>query len=448
MIEQRTPTSSPSAVGTVGVIGLGAIGGHVARALSKAGWDTIGHDIREQAFAEFPEARRADTVVELAQACDPVLIAVYDDEQLRDVLAGPVGILSAQSPPRSVCVLSTVTLDTLRWAHDQAAQRGVELIDCGVTGGSSLRRGEKIVVLAGGSDAALEAVRPALEAFGDPLLHMGALGTGMQAKLARNLMHYSAWYAAWEAARIATACGIDVDKLVLAHTTSNARSSGGGTSLLSRGIRPGPVDPDTIPERKGSANFARKDLGYVLELAGELGIPLPGAQLVRDRIDLVVGLAEDDAPTPPTIPGASSNGGVDRTAVDSIRSGIENTLYRYAWCYDMDELDGIAECFSTDAEVEFRDSGLKLGRAAVAAEMSRRRGKYDDGGIPWHVISNIYITDAPNGHKRARSWYTFFVQGVDGVQRFASVGWYDDEFRLEDGVWRVHRRRILSPQDR
>jgi 3-phenylpropionate/cinnamic acid dioxygenase small subunit len=134
--------------------------------------------------------------------------------------------------------------------------------------------------------------------------------------------------------------------------------------------------------------------------------------------------------------------------MDDKRSEIENTLYRYAWTYDMDELDGIAECFTTDARVEFRDTGLKVGRDAVADEMRRRRGKHTDGSIPWHVISNIYITDVDDHRTRVRSWYTFFIRDADGTQRFASIGWYDDEFMLEDGAWRVHRRRILSPQDR
>ena len=133
--------------------------------------------------------------------------------------------------------------------------------------------------------------------------------------------------------------------------------------------------------------------------------------------------------------------------MSDMRSSIENTLYRYAWTYDMNELDGIAECFTTDAEVEFRDSGLKVGRDAVAAEMRRRRGKYDDGSIPWHVISNIYITDATGIEAKVRSWYTFFVQAPDGAQRFSGVGWYDDTFALEDGEWRVKRRRVLLPHD-
>jgi 3-phenylpropionate/cinnamic acid dioxygenase small subunit len=130
------------------------------------------------------------------------------------------------------------------------------------------------------------------------------------------------------------------------------------------------------------------------------------------------------------------------------RSAIENTLYRYAWTYDRNELDGIGECFTADAEVEFRDSGLKVGREAVVAEMRRRRAKYSDGSIPWHVISNVYITDETEDKAVVRSWYTFFVQAPDQTQRFGNVGWYNDVFSNEDGAWRVWRRRILSPHAR
>ena len=282
----------------VGVIGLGAIGGPVARTLRRGGWEVFGYDVRDSAFEEYPEASRSDGVRDLAEACGTVLIAVYDDEQLREVLDGVDGILAADSPPATVCVLSTITVETLRGAARSAARRQVELLDCGVTGGTGLRTMGKIVVFAGGSPQALEAARPVLETFADPLLHMGSLGAGMTAKLARNLMHYSGWYAAWEAARIAAASGVDIDKLIEGHQISNQRSNGAGLSLLIRGIRPDvPVSADSpgLSEREASANFARKDLGYVLDLARELGIPLPGAELVRERADLMVGLAEEEA---------------------------------------------------------------------------------------------------------------------------------------------------------
>jgi 3-phenylpropionate/cinnamic acid dioxygenase small subunit len=111
-------------------------------------------------------------------------------------------------------------------------------------------------------------------------------------------------------------------------------------------------------------------------------------------------------------------------------------------------MDLMDECFATDAEVEFMDSGLKVSRAEVAGEMRARRGKYADGSIPWHVISNVWITDDTDDRATVRSWYTFFIQAPDGSQRFASVGWYDDTFVLEDGAWRVRTRRVMRPDHR
>jgi hypothetical protein len=141
--------------------------------------------------------------------------------------------------------------------------------------------------------------------------------------------------------------------------------------------------------------------------------------------------------------------------MSDMRSGIENTHYRYAWAYDMNEMDQIGECFTTDAEVLFHDTGLKVGRQAVAAEMARRRGAYADGSaswadagsIPWHVITNIYITDATDEQATVRAWCTFYVIAPDGTQKWVNVNYYDDVFALEDGDWRVKRRRIMLPQD-
>ena len=131
------------------------------------------------------------------------------------------------------------------------------------------------------------------------------------------------------------------------------------------------------------------------------------------------------------------------------RSGIENTLYLYAWAYDMDELDRMGKVFATDAEVEFQDSGLKVGREAVVTEMRRRREKYLDGSIPWHVISNILIENETASKADVKSFWTFYVKSPDGGSTsFKSIGYYDDVFVLEDGVWRVHRRRVTGAGQR
>jgi 3-hydroxyisobutyrate dehydrogenase len=275
----------------VGVIGLGRIGAPVVRSLVDAGHAVAVYDARLEAATALTGVTVCDGPRAVSDAAEIVLVAVFDDAQVRDVLDGPSGILGAQHPPNTVCILSTITLETLRWAVATGLTAGVNVLDCGVTGGGRLRSEGKIVVLAGGDESALEFARPVLEAFADPLLYMGRSGAGMAAKLSRNLMHYSAWYASWEGARLAAEAGVDVMKLAQAHRISN--QSGGPTSLLEGGIGPG-LDSDiaaTMERRRFSTEVAKKDLGYAIELAHELGIPVPGAELTRASMDAVVGLA-------------------------------------------------------------------------------------------------------------------------------------------------------------
>jgi hypothetical protein len=132
----------------------------------------------------------------------------------------------------------------------------------------------------------------------------------------------------------------------------------------------------------------------------------------------------------------------------NVRSEIENTLYKYAWCYDMDEAAQIGDCFTEDAEVLFRDTGLKLGRAAVTEEMVRRRQLYERDEAPWHVISNVLITDETDTGATVKSFYTFFIKPKGGAPVLRSIGWYDDVFATEGGRWQVRTRRVLSAGDR
>jgi hypothetical protein len=126
------------------------------------------------------------------------------------------------------------------------------------------------------------------------------------------------------------------------------------------------------------------------------------------------------------------------------RDGISNTLSKYSWYYDgPDRAVGIGECFTLDARVSFYDSGLIVGRVAVEAELRRRRGKYTADATPWHVYSNILILDEAQAWARVRTSCTFVeVSGTDPL-RIGYVGYYLDEFRLDDGEWRIDVREVL-----
>jgi 3-hydroxyisobutyrate dehydrogenase len=279
----------------VAVIGLGRIGGGAVRSLARAGHDVSGYDVSPDAIAAVAEqARGATSPRDAAQGSDVVLVAVFDAAQVRDALTGDDGVLAADPAPGVVVILSTVDAPTIEWAGEEARKAGIGLLDCGVTGGGGAIENGTIVGLVGGDEANVEAARPALEAFADPILIMGPLGSGMKAKLARNAIVFGCWYVVSEAARLAAASGVDVDKLVEASVAAD-KWSGGPMALLERHkIRPddgASADERSLAHRKLLASYAHKDVGAALALAAELGIELPGAALVDEKFDDAVGLS-------------------------------------------------------------------------------------------------------------------------------------------------------------
>jgi 3-hydroxyisobutyrate dehydrogenase-like beta-hydroxyacid dehydrogenase len=280
-----------------GVIGLGAVGAPVASRLAASGYDVVAYDLDPGALRALDAGARAvASTAAVGDAADVVFIAVFDDGQLRAVLSGPNGLLSTACPAPVVVVLSTVGMDTIQWANREAARRGVALLDCGITGGQGLREHGMIVVLAGGDEAVLEHARPMLETFAAPLLHMGPSGAGMQAKHARDLIHYGGWHVAWEGARLASACGLDVAKLVAAVRISDGWS-GGIMGLVAAGagfgVDGGAGEPIPAPPRKLAA-LGHKDLRAALDLAAQHGISLPGTEVAERAFDHVVGLDTDE----------------------------------------------------------------------------------------------------------------------------------------------------------
>jgi 3-hydroxyisobutyrate dehydrogenase-like beta-hydroxyacid dehydrogenase len=286
-----SPAGTP--VATVGVVGIGSIGAGVTKALLRGGYEVVGFDVRAGAV-EAAGARAAASLTELAEAADLVLVAVYDDEQVRDVLSGSDSLLGSSSRPRAIFILSTVTLDTIRWAAGEGAAHGVAVLDCGVSGGRTLRDHGRIAVMIGGDEATVEWARPALETFGVPTVHMGLLGTGMSAKIARNMITYGGWFVAVEAARIAEAGGVDVEKLIQICEAAD-ESTGGPIGILRRGIRPGaPRDDEDRVDRERLMGFVHKDLGAAFELGAELGVESSGARVVEREFPKLVGVDGDE----------------------------------------------------------------------------------------------------------------------------------------------------------
>jgi 3-hydroxyisobutyrate dehydrogenase-like beta-hydroxyacid dehydrogenase len=270
--EQRT--SGP----TIGVIGLGTIGGGIATNVHAAGLPLFVCDIRDEATHPHADyATVAASPADLTRGSDVVVVAVVNDEQVRAVLSGPEGVLAAGVPGTTVVVVSTITTACVAAIGAEATALGVPIIDCGVSGGPSAAASGNLVCMCGGDPEVIAGLAPLFEAIGSLTVTMGPFGTGLAAKLARNLVQYGGWLAAYEGQVLAEAAGIELAKLAQVVRASDAQSGGPAALMFRKTVTPfTPADDQgLVRAMQAGADLARKDLQAALALADELELELP-----------------------------------------------------------------------------------------------------------------------------------------------------------------------------
>jgi 3-hydroxyisobutyrate dehydrogenase-like beta-hydroxyacid dehydrogenase len=277
---------------SVAIVGLGMIGGGAARALARQPFELRGYDPRDEVFERLPaQVIRSASASAAADDATVVLIAVMDDAQVRTAVAGSSGILAAARPPGAIVILSTVTLETIRWAEEVAGARGVAVIDCGVSGGPDALEQAAVTAMVGGDSAAVEAARSVLEGFAEPVVHCGQLGNGMRAKLARNMITYGQWLVSWEATSLAIAAGVPRDRFIECVQASDVWLEG-HLFLIEHRIGAGISETGATPEiGELVTTYASKDLRAAVALGGELGMALPAAELALARLPAVTASA-------------------------------------------------------------------------------------------------------------------------------------------------------------
>ena len=196
----------------VAVIGVGTIGSSIARHLVASDLTLTLYDARPEAAAPLVDAggRLAASCADAARDADWIIVAVVDDAQVTDVLTGPDGVLSTARPGSVIVLHSTVRLDTVRDMASAAAAKGVGLIDAGVSTRGDDGTG-KLAVFVGGETSEVEAARSLLHRYSHSIEHVGGLGSGMTAKLVRNLLGYSFMVATYESLAFAESMGVDLD---------------------------------------------------------------------------------------------------------------------------------------------------------------------------------------------------------------------------------------------
>ena len=293
--EPRGATVSQGEATRAGVIGLGDIGAGVAASCIAAGLPTTVCDLRPDVLDSFADkATTTTSAAELARQSDVIVVAVVNDAQVEAVLTGEGGAFEGIQPDTVIVVVSTISPPTIVAMAETASEVGASLIDCGVSGGPAAAKSGELIAMVGGDSASIEAARDVLDAMSSLVVTMGGLGTGLIAKLARNVVQYGGWLAAYEGAQIAEAAGVELAKLATVIRASDAKIGGAATLLLRPTVAQFGPDDDAgfIAAMAAGAALARKDLLAALATAQDLGLELPGVEVASSSIEHVFGVAE------------------------------------------------------------------------------------------------------------------------------------------------------------
>ncbi|MBX0323531.1 NAD(P)-dependent oxidoreductase [Halomicroarcula sp. F13] len=261
---------------TVGFIGLGAMGTPMAWNLDDAGFDVVVYNRTTDGEQPFAEAgvSVADSPKHLTRRSDVVCLMVSDGDAVGEVLERDLGVLDGLDEATTVVQMSTIAYEETVAAAELVAAAGGRFVDAPVSGTVGPAREGTLVGLVGGDEAAVEAVRPVLEAMCDPVVHCGDVGQGTNMKLFVNLLLGNAMNAFAEALVFGRANGLDVADM------RTVVENGGLHCPLFAGKGVAIADGDF--EARFPVDYQYKDLSLALARAGDVGVPLSQTAAARE----------------------------------------------------------------------------------------------------------------------------------------------------------------------
>jgi 3-hydroxyisobutyrate dehydrogenase len=223
----------------IGFIGVGNMGGPMARNLLKAGHELKAFDLSKAAvdLVVAAGATAASTAQEAARDVEIVVTMLPAGQHVRSVYTGEDGILSAAATGTLFIDSSTIDVDSARVVATAADEAGFLMLDAPVSGGVGGAEAGTLTFMVGGPDAAFEKALPVLEQMGKNIVHAGGSGNGQAAKICNNMILGISMIGVGEAFVLGEKLGLDHQKLFDIASTA----SGQCWSLTTYCPVPGPV---------------------------------------------------------------------------------------------------------------------------------------------------------------------------------------------------------------
>jgi len=258
----------------VGFIGIGRMGGNMARWILEAGYDLTVHDLIKENTNHLLEkgSKWADSPRAVAEGCDVVISSLPSPAEVEQVVYGPDGLMRGWKSGDIYVDMTTNSHDLALQLAEDARAKGVTFLDSPVTGGSKGAEEGNLVFIVGGEKAALDKVTPVLQTMGHKIYHVGESGSGTVAKLVNNVISITSNAIMAEAFVMGVKAGVDPQTLWEVATSGTANN----------------WDLARYPEYVFKGNFepgfrlslASKDVGLALQLARKVGVPASVAAAV------------------------------------------------------------------------------------------------------------------------------------------------------------------------
>ena len=255
-------------------LGLGAMGAPIARHLAAAGHEvTVYNRTREraEAWVEKYGGRWAPTPAAAAEGAEAVLSCVGADGDLEKVTLRKDGCFAAMSKGALYIDHTTASARIARQLAVEGRDRGLLVVDAPVSGGQSGAEAGTLSIMCGGSDKAVAAAIPLMEAYSSRIVHIGGPGAGQTTKMVNQICIAGAMQSAAEALRFAQNADLDLDKVFEA-------ISGGAAASWYMVNRWKTMADDSF-DFGFAVDWMRKDLGIAMDEARANGASLPFAAL-------------------------------------------------------------------------------------------------------------------------------------------------------------------------
>lgn len=255
---------------TVGIIGLGIMGGAFSRHLIAAGYAVVGYDVSEVAIGKFVAdgGIAASSPKAVGDQASVVLLLLPGEDALKRVIEAEDGLSDSSRPGVIAVEMSTLGLEAKRAAFDALAASGIPLLDCPISGTGSQAALRDIVVFASGEAASYERCQALFGTFSRRQIYLGPFGNGSRLKYIANHLVTVHNVAAGEALAFASKCEMDLQTVLDALTDSAASSK----MLMVRGPL---MVTGNYHSVSATVRMQLKDIQIIGGFAGSIGMPLP-----------------------------------------------------------------------------------------------------------------------------------------------------------------------------